>query len=1001
MPVVIDNPVQNLELRIKNGDRAVNAADVSKAFDDEKAHVEKLYKELGYGPTDYVCTEHLARLEAFKAQVLKEVTNLDDAYKNGRLKVFDESRKMRAQLDPRVMAIQARHATYEKSRADMEVVTNPDRQNALFDDWEGFGMPWQKGMEDENYNNKTRWATTGYFAALQMNDPAQANAEIAKAKGIYDESRFNKNSGDKTFNYDHLMKDMGLESYFNDLQKYGFANETNGFLAGYLKLGDGYLGTNKDAYRQALFGQLDKMKSDGLLTYTPAPNEPENVRDYKKAQFELGVLESLRSPREWVENLNALRGSFERLKADAAILTSSLGFSFVDGRVNTLLAKPSDQITYADETEMGYVEKRMGEEAYVAMLRRNGDVVKEQGNAVTKFGAIDARNKTLNKIPAAQIANVQTMLTDSAKLLQGVTLAHNTGLDGLIEQNGYLTNARQKITAAVAELTRMEAELNKPEPAPAPAPRPTPTPVPAPGPGKGAKGGEKPGSVESKEDAELQAFLREKNLVEKVSGQDEKGGGSYAYFLNDGNFKVKANDRGTPVLNFGNKEVNDIFVSKSNRLMDSLFGDLIDGKAKKDLEAIIRNGGASDTKKAVQAAKYVLDKFHGRLEGDGDKRMKALERAWGKAEFINMQFANKPSLATLKSTYENKYLEEWRTVGKEMDSALDTPLRKPESDLPDKSEVKIGPELDFLRPVYKGYAEALTLLAKYDGHQERYPEGVTFNLKLNNKDFNCRFQKNGDVYTLNYAGGSWDFKNIKELMTRLNSGEVHQQLNELVLLGDDWYKRYEGITGELDKHKRGDLPHHFNLEFSWGGALESDPQIDTVVGPHGIIKYTVDRKNIGSHGEEKYTGFADNFNDFMIQIGHLKKWAEGPEHKKTEENAETRQDILFRAISNPMTYRNEDAEKAMGRVVSFQMMDNESVRVCLDWGGGNDPNNKNNVMLKVLANGKGGVNFNLTGHGIGEDGKGITTEAVADFADVRARVKQERAKALGNEVARS
>src|SRR5690606_14016040 len=125
------------------------------------------------------------------------------------------------------------------------------------------------------------------------------------------------------------------------------------------------------------------------------------------------------------------------------------------------------------------------------------------------------------------------------------------------------------------------------------------------------------------------------------------------------------------------------------------------------------------------------------------------------------------------------------------------------------------------------------------------------------------------------------------------------------------------------------------LEFDW---TNPNPDLRVKVYPHGVIHYSVKRENIGPYGEDQRLMRAESFDDFMIQMAHLRQWAEGPKHAKRE-TVGARREILFQTVTNPYNYRN--VEDRIGRVVQFGMIpENEVVSMRLDWGGGNKAESK-------------------------------------------------------------
>ena len=128
--------------------------------------------------------------------------------------------------------------------------------------------------------------------------------------------------------------------------------------------------------------------------------------------------------------------------------------------------------------------------------------------------------------------------------------------------------------------------------------------------------------------------------------------------------------------------------------------------------------------------------------------------------------------------------------------------------------------------------------------------------------------------------------------------------------------------------------------------------------------YTVRRENIGPYGEDVRSLYADNFNDFMIQIASLAKVAEGPKHQRRE-TVGSRRELLFDVISNPFFFRGVNVSSRIGRVLSFEMKQkSEVVQMYLDWGGGENRLSPQNAMLNVWVTKQGELMYTLNGPGV-------------------------------------
>jgi hypothetical protein len=287
------------------------------------------------------------------------------------------------------------------------------------------------------------------------------------------------------------------------------------------------------------------------------------------------------------------------------------------------------------------------------------------------------------------------------------------------------------------------------------------------------------------------------------------------------------------------------------------------------------------------------------------------------------------------------------------------------------------PELQFLGPVYVEYTDALRTLVK----NGQNPEGATFKLNFDNGpvDFRFIFDPSIGKYKLNWPKGAVTYGSVEEAAKSINSGMLHLQLTEYTLMAKDSFKPFEKLMGQVDKLNYVGSTHDVAMELDW---TNPDAQVTVRALPHGLITYTLVRKNAGIYGEEMRSGYAHNVADFIAQMGHIRRWAEGPNHTNAE-TAETKKEIMYNTITNSNNFRNIQAEAQIGRLKSFEIQPNEVVQLYLDWNG-------TDVMVNTWVEANG--DLMLTVNNL----KGIKAgpEKVADFAALMARVSALRIAAL-------
>lgn len=1064
------NPLDQLEQRIKTEPEKVKQADVDLACQEEEKSVNKLYDELGEKPDSPIRKAHQDRLAAFKAKLTKEISDLRQPYAAGRLRFFEESKKMRKEIGERAEALKKRMDVREQSKKVARDSTDPANPNRAVPDFEG----------RDTKDNTVRLLLTGYVRGLGVDNSGEAIAALAKARELHDNSAKGWRNGkilnwDSMFTAEHLLEDMGLKPYIADLEKYGFSSETIGYFAALLKNAEGLSAADRQSYRQYLFGKLDELKAGRKLDFKGSKDDNLN-----KGDFELGVLNDVKTPKEWVEGLKGMRDLFTKLKDAANQLSSALGFTYSDGTVRDFLAKNVDQISeqeFKESISFANSVNAIRKEAYTYFLAAINAADTGIKDAGTKLTSIEADNKKKKKIQDKDIADLRAMLSGAGDDLKKITLGPTDTLEQLAEQLDYLKSAKDTTMAAQSKMAEMEKTLAEPPPTKGGgsggaggAGGETPS--------KGGdkvdpykdkwedavevdyiwkakylrvspnvtdavyrdkdgkvlgkipalteltvvdvnakckkvndnvfievyyneKGGRGPGKkvwvelgmlqksdksgVETVESAEVATFRKEKNLALRKETIDAKE--HHLYFVDLQKSPTRRGADGKPEKIFGNEDVHRIIGEKITKFANSV----MDAEAKKFVQSLRARIDLNDFQKMGEAFEYLTYRFKEKLVPDWEKKMdnfkpdfEALQKT-----FI-MDFDHQPSLSELQGKYA-EFLRALEKVSTDLDQLLVKDWEKPAP----KRTVELPDRLGFLGPIYLEYSEAFKAMDRFGSNPERYPEGVTFDLKVNNVMSPCRVKYENGKCMFIFPGGIYVYNKLDDLMADLNSGDLHRKLNERILLLKDNFKPWESAVGDIEKtESRPDLGFGtIQMEFDWDNP---NPIINVQVLPHGKIAYAIRRENVGLRGEDLRRGNADNFYDFMLQLKEIKTWAEGPKHEFAE-TTDVRRQALFSEITDPFSYRNRQAE--IGRVVASRLGNNGVQEVYLDWGGGNSPYDKRNAALNVWVDEAGGLKFILKGHSIGGDGrvvaggKGVGPEGATDFNSIIARVKAIRERA--------
>ena len=1075
----VQNPIEQLEGRIKSNDTTITKDDIEKAFKDEEAIVTALYDKLA-DKGGFARRDHLERLASYKLQVLAEATDLKSAYEAGRLKILDESRKLRERIDVHVMDTQARGKAFDRAHELGVDLTDPSYANAQIPDYEGYSVsPLKKGLEDENINNPTRRTLIGLAEGMEVCELGGSTKIMADAKAIYE----NSSHFDKALALKDLLKGANVEKHVSDLSKYNFSDEANGFFAAYLKMAEQYGGTNNE-YRAYLFGELDKMAIDGKFEYKATKQDTSDlIYDFNKGAAEVNIARQLKTPKEWLEENRSLNMAAASVGVDAKFLSDNLKFTYADQKVKDFLAKDPSKMSKADESDIAYAKTMAGREGYAAMLNALGVFNNDKAAVKAKLDTLGGKNPQAIQ----QYADIETIMKD-------VNLLPVTTLDGVALQCGLYLKAKAildnlkaslgvkggvPIAPAIAGAGVAGAETGSSGDGKKSSEGGAKTDTPGSGEGAKAKeGGEKKddtpsgpdiykdnwsrgeyvepkfkrnnelkvadwvnkgavvrddnGSIVGKLDAGKDCKIKDlTDKAKKVEGltfikveYDGKSGWIDESQLKyaDAKFEGKPEDilnedqkrfvedkalyfrsydratfgtdvayeigldanqfrvRGDGTLDFRNVEANANLGEKFNKILKEIPGFRLDKNLNKTLENIGSDSALNSYEKAEKSIQAIKNSLMANVPDQHKSRAQVL------CDGLDVAFLE--SRGFIHGEKEINQLE--GKYGTDVRSGFDKAAAKL-GGIVDGCGIngpKAGPGIEFLGNVNDFYLTALNAVDRYRANPESFPQGATFNLKLNNQDLACRFKKEADGCNLYYEGGSMKFASAEDFMTKLNNGEVYKSLMLGGLIDKNWYKAYESMVGEVDDLDQIPNTSKAKLELDWDNP---DPQISLEVLPHGRIQFTIERENIGIRGENKRTGTAENFVDLMTQFEHLKKWAEAPEHK-AEETGKQKVESTMEQINDVNVYKK--AEARIGKLIGTTRENNGVTHVYLNWGGGDNYLDSRNAALNVWTGVNGEVIFNIAGHGVGPDGRGYGPEQTSDMESMIARVEAVKNEAL-------
>ncbi len=976
--------LRELGIRI-DAQEDVKPADVQKAYKEEIASVKERYKKLGKDENSPEVKRHILWLEQTRERLLKKLKEETDdvkrktsGFRKRLLREINHSLAMRDRLKTAVEEEKKRSERIEAAIAKAEGMSDPAASGARIDDYEGWDWPWAGGLEDENVNNKTRNTLSGWLAAFQLHGASHASEQFQQAVNAFEKS-WGWTDWDASLDYDDMIKEMKMNDQLGFVQRFNLAPEAQGYLAGHLAVAKAHLNEGQSvAYRDYLLAKVDSLKNE--LEKKPGGSEPFRL-EYDKGRHQLKVLAALMTPKEWVSKQAKVGQEFEDLKKTAEELETGLAkegfeFRFSDAWLRTFLGKSKEDITMADVEDIDKANRMIREEVHKKLEKLHKELEETYADLEKKAKKLIERNEEVEHFSDEDIAvlkkrleyakeNIDKISVDSADRIEEMVTALKqvkTSV-GYMEKSvlGKLQEMTKELDDAEEEKEEKEEEEEKSKKRDRKVVKRGGAAAAGGGGGGGSRGSRGSGTGKKKaSDAEkrerreamtsLAEFVNEKNLSAELVGTD------YHYSLDVPRYEFTESQ---PIIaHFGNADVERTMGKKFNAYLKGRGKVLFTKAVREEIKRLSKKpdfnfGMVADyIEKNVKAPAAKKEKY--RLGKIVDLFSRALEDS-------TMKFDTRPSRAGLEQAYKDTFVPAWERAGRDFDALMGLKgskfEAKKEAGINTTNSKLLGAAIEVRsilgEDVYLDYAEGLRQLA-YHGDD---PEGVQFTLPYQPTGvIRCHFMKQGSGYRMVYPGGSFRYGSIKEAMRHINNGLLHRRYMDRVLKNEKNYEKYEDQIGTPDENEPGDDPRERMLELDW---TNPDAQIAVTAFKHGRIGYQVVRENIGPHGEDTRDMFANSFQDFMKQLRHLRKWAEGPKHP-SRPTLRARKEVMFNALTNPYTFKKESVQGKMGRIAHFQMMNNETVRMKLDWGGGNNRYSKLNATLNARITSGGDLLFDLS-----------------------------------------
>lgn len=979
-----ENPsLRQLGIRIDSNEE-VKPSDVEHAYKEEVKLIKEKFAKLGKKEDSAEVKRYMERLAVIRDRLLKQLENLKKAREKARGKVTTETSVLRKRLQREIqLSLSLRQEIDAAERDDTkrrtllnsalkktEHMTDPDAEGAAIPDYEGYSV-FGSGLSDENFNNPTRWTLSGWLTAFQLHGDKYASEQLKKAADIYEHSDSTWGRVDAVLYYDDMLAGMDMKKHIDEIRgRLKLASQSEGFVAGYLAFATANMEKEEAAaYKEYIFQTLRDWS--GELEFKGKGIDEDHL-DYFTGHHQMNVLASLLSPKEWAEKKKEMAAEFVRVQQQAEQLAKALNFNYKNVEIRLFLERKKESVTSGDRKEIDRMKDLIKKEGYDALKPLKKELEDIHKDVDKKAEAVIERNKKLKHFEEKEMDVLRDRVKFARENIDKISATPDDPMEEMLESAKQVDTAANYMKDSVlpmieemdkklddVEKQKEEEEKRKKEEEEEKKKAAARAKAAA---GAGAAGaGRKPAEKrEAKEQKEsLAEFLKEKHLREQEVGD------RYLYALDYPALEVTSEGI---FLRFKNPEVAGAVEKQFNDYMNALLKEKLGEKRlKEELDVLKQRSDLTLESFLTYAGSYQPKKEEkGRMDAVANVFSRAMNNS-------SMWFEKRPSRAELQAEYDKKFVPAWKSAGKELETALGKGPRPKE-----KSErVNVGPELNFLDEVTLEYVDAMSKLALHGND----PEGVVVELPQQpNYKITCRFRRQPDgYYMLMYSGGSVRYPRIEHAIREINAGLVHQRVMHQMLADERYYEKYEDAVGALDKNEKGRTPGEIALELDWNNP---DPDIYVRALPHGRVVYTIARENVGPYGENYRSMWADSFEDFMNQLRHVRQWAEGKKHAHRESPSASKE-ILFDVITNPFNYRNKKVESQIGRVIHFEIFDNELVQLHLDWGGGNNRLSPRNAMLNIWVTRRGGLMFILNGPGDAD----IVRKEASSFNEIISQVE--------------
>lgn len=459
--------LNQIGIRIDAGED-VKASELKDAYAAEIEAAVKKYEEAGKAGSPEA-KRHVEQLKRDRDRLAARLEELKSAKK-------EESSKLRLKLAQEIKQSLARSKEIEDVKKEMkereksvadainfaENMTDPSADGARIPDYENWGWAWESGYSDENYNNRTRWALSGWLAAFALRGKQFADEQMGRAVKIYEESDSGWFTVDAALNYEEMVAGLDMKQHINAVNGLGLASEAEGFAAGYLAVAFAQLNKKQAVeYRDYFLGGLKGMREQ--LNYERPQGVPDTRYEHLKGRHQMQVIGRLMTPKEWLAKHDDAKKEFLKLQDDANMVSKNLGVKFEDPLLLALLAREKGSFTLADMVEIDNA-RELVREAAIDHLKNIHDTLMDKHGKITKEAdKMIERNKKVKHFSKEDIQAIQEQLKYAEKQAGEILVSLADPLDEMVKVGKQVNTTSGYMDSIYLRVKKMEEDLDAEE----------------------------------------------------------------------------------------------------------------------------------------------------------------------------------------------------------------------------------------------------------------------------------------------------------------------------------------------------------------------------------------------------------------------------------------------------------------------------------------------------------------------------------------------------------